>query len=99
LIAIEAKGKPVGLDAPLDELGQARLVDFDLSGVQSIDSCAIYIRARDLQTKLREASSGDNTHISTADDADVHERLFPINADPLKAMRDEKACGSTSNYQ
>ncbi len=64
--------------------------DFDLAGVQSIDSCAIYIRARDLEPKLREASSGDDTHISTADDADVHERLFLINAGPLKVIRDEK---------
>ncbi len=67
-----ARGAQVPAGMPLQQLGQARLVNRRVSRVDHLDLAAVDIDADDAMALVRKAHAGDQTDVARADDRDSH---------------------------
>jgi hypothetical protein len=68
-----AEPKAVSRNVAVDDLFQARFINWDPAGLKGFDLRFIVVHANDVVSDIRKARAGDETYIARTDDRNIHD--------------------------
>ncbi len=71
-LGVGGEAQPPGVEIALDHCVETRLMDGDLAALEQVDLARVHIDADHGVAGIRQASAGDEAHVTGAEDRNSH---------------------------